>query len=117
MTTNVKHVSGRFWKCPKCGAILRKSLVAIDMAKGGGSFIGTSTCICGATFPMNDVCSGNYDITVDVKIPSGTCRLRTQDGYCRKSASEETGKLLYACPCINGRYVLDCAVYDNEFVK
>lgn len=117
MTSNVKRVSGRFWKCPKCGAILRKSLFTMDVAKAGTSIMGQSTCICGAAFPMEDVYSGNYDIIVNVEIPSGTCPLRTQDGYCRKSASEETGKLLYACPWTNGSYVLDCAVYDTEFMK
>lgn len=112
-----RTVSGRFWKCPKCGRVLRKTLLRIDMAKLGVEFPGKSTCVCGASFPLAEVYSGVYDVTVQIEIPTDMCPLRTHEGYCKKSKDENTGKFLYVCRFADGNYVLDCTFYDSEYVK
>jgi len=50
------------WKCPKCGAILRKGGSSL-LSKSAGMIIGTATCSnCGAQFTQNDVYHGKYDV-------------------------------------------------------
>ena len=51
------------WRCPKCGAILRKGNPELaQMVMGGGLLVGTATCgVCGAQFSQRDVYRGLYD--------------------------------------------------------
>ena len=55
---------GDFWKCPKCGTVLKKSAPWIeDVIKSGGTIAGTATCgICNARFSQYDVYNGKYDV-------------------------------------------------------
>ena len=52
------------WKCPKCGAILRKGSPYMEkVIKSGGKVTGTATCAnCGAQYSQHDVYSGRYDV-------------------------------------------------------
>jgi rRNA maturation protein Nop10 len=50
-----------YWKCPKCGGVLRKGVGAVFAAT-----IGTATCGgCGAKFSQSDVYGGKYDVFID----------------------------------------------------
>jgi transcription elongation factor Elf1 len=53
-----------YWKCPKCGAILKKGLAGVISRYASVS--GTATCgECGAKFSQQDVYDGKYDVSRD----------------------------------------------------
>lgn len=61
------HTKGgsSYWKCPKCGAILEKSMGAALRGAIADRIEGSSTCVpCGAVFAANDVYSGKYDVNL-----------------------------------------------------
>ena len=60
----------RYWKCPKCGAVLDKGPgyegKALMYLSPFSRTVGTVTCgKCQSRFPVQDVYSGKYDVTLE----------------------------------------------------
>ncbi len=106
-----RMTEGKFWKCPQCGAILRKT-IAGPFAPGA-RIIGTATCNkCGTQFSQQDVYDGKYDVAVQVTTekPSVACPFLDPTGKCVPPGQPER-----AVPCsfTGDSYEFDCNVYPT----
>jgi ankyrin repeat protein len=87
-------VKSKYWRCPQCGAILKKGLGTLPP-----TVIGIGTCNnCGAQFQQSEICTGRFDVFLEFDVRSGKVT-RISDGPVSDPRHEE---LLLACRAGSG---------------
>ena len=111
----IRTIDDKFWKCPQCGAILRKGMAGFFGP--GARIMGTATCgKCGARFSQQEVYGGKYDVTVQVsaEVPSKPCPFKDSGGKCVPPGHPEQAQ---PCSFRGDSHQFGCFVYPIHAAK